>query len=77
MQNRRDIRQLADAFQTCAAEFSRTFVHQSGFRRCLCGASGSNDNHIVGDQFLHQLDMSGIRTDFRVVVILPSQLRRG
>ena len=67
MEYRRDISQLADTFQACTAEIFSTFVHQTCSCCCLCRASGSNDDNVVRDQLLHQLDVSGVRTDFRVV----------
>ena len=42
-----DISQLTDTFQTCTAEISCGFVHQTSFSSCLCGTSGSDDNDII------------------------------
>ena len=53
--------------QTCSAEFFASLSIRPGFCSSLCRTSGSNDNDIVCDHFLHQLDMGCIRSDFRVV----------
>ena len=62
-----DISQLTDTFQTCTAEISCGFVHQTSFSSCLCGTSGSDDNDIICDTLLHQFDMCIVRTDLRIV----------
>ena len=67
MQYRRDISQFTYTFQTCTTDIFCGFVHQTGFCCCLCGTSGSDNNDIVCDQFLHQFDMCIVRTDLRIV----------
>src|SRR5699024_2178929 len=65
--NRRDISQFTDSLQTVSAEFLRGFVHKTGLGGSLCGTSGCDDDDIVGNTFLHKLNVSVVRTDLRVV----------
>src|SRR5699024_2437081 len=67
MKNRRDISQFTDSLQTVSAEFLRGFVHKACLGGSLCGTSGCDDDDIVGNTFLHKLNVSVVRTDLRVV----------
>ena len=67
MQYRRDISQFTYTFQTCSADIFCRLIHKTCFSCSLCGTSGSNNDNIVSNQFLHQFDMCIVRTNLRIV----------
>ena len=67
MKYRRNVSQLADSLQTCAAEIFCSLIHQSSPCSCLCGTSGCYDDDVICDQLLHQLDVCAVRSYLRVV----------
>ena len=67
MQHGRDTDQLADALEAFAAHLACIRVHQTSLGRSLCGAAGDDDDDVVLEQLLHQLNVRGVRADFRVV----------
>ena len=67
MKYRRNVSQFADSFQSRAAKIFRFFVHQASSGSRLSGTSGKHQDNVVGNQFLHQSDVSGIGTDSGVI----------